>query len=116
MPDKTDLKGLKVMPLDVYRDGNGDCTNGGITSRVKTLYLIHSKGFLDADEVPREQVFVEQTLGGEVSLVSVDKYRANLCGPMFGGNLATSSDSRVRKIYRVHDRYESAELNALLSV
>jgi hypothetical protein len=111
------LKGLKVIPLSVYRDASGsDCTNNGITSKTDTIYLVHAQGFLDAEQQPREQVFIEQTLGGEVSLVAVDKTRDNMVGPMFGGNLATTSDSRVRKIYRVHDRYETGRDYALLSM
>jgi hypothetical protein len=40
---------VKTLPVEVYRDHLGDCTNGGVSSRHNTLYLACDRGFLDSD-------------------------------------------------------------------
>ena len=70
----------------------------------------------EADEVEREQVVIGEQRGADYYAVKQVDERPDMCGPMDGGNLATSCDSRVRKIYHVHDRYDTAEMNALLSI
>ena len=46
----------------------------------------------------------------------VQPARKGFCGPMAGGNLATTSDSRGKGfIYNIHDRFETQDLNDALS-
>lgn len=117
MPNKMDLKGKKVMPIDVYRSPKiGNCTNGGISGKVDTLYLIHKQGFLDADKVPREQVVIEEQRGPNYFAVKQIDEPDRGIGPMDGGNLAYSCDSRIAKVYHVHDRFESVAEYERLSV
>lgn len=117
MPTKMNLKGLKVMPIDVFRSPTmGDCTNGGISGKVDTLYLIHKQGFLNAEDFPREQVVIEEQRGPNYFAVKQVDERDRGIGPMDGGNLAYSCDSRIAKVYHVHDRYESVAEYERLSI
>jgi len=103
------LKGLKLMPLSVYRDGH-NCTNGGVTAKNDTIYMVHPEGFLDAEKEDRALIFEEERRGENyMALIPFDKEREDMMGPTFGGNLAATSDSRVKYTYHVHDRYDTWE-------
>ena len=82
-------KSFNLISIDVYSSPYGDCTNGGISSKTKTLYIPCE----DGPTKPKGMV-----------------------GPMAGGNLAYSSDSRVKRVYHIHDRFETQEMYDHLSV
>lgn len=112
-------KTVMTLQVDVYRAGAlGDCTNKGISSYVDGLYLIVPDGFCDMpEEDPR--VMEVRHIGDHAYVTSVHPFCAPdaVIGPMMGGNFVYSSDSRFPSEYPlpVHDRWESRELNDLLS-
>ena len=54
----------KTLPVQVYRCGFTDCTNGGISSIRHTLYLECDKGFHEVeDDDPCLIRIVERTFG-----------------------------------------------------
>ena len=107
----------KTLPVRVYRDGSGDCSNGGVTAKYHTLYLIAENGWWeepeDSDSLLRlvsrtlfrdtpPYLHAEPVNPGDLS----DKV-----GPMVGGAFIWSSDARFPSDYPipVHDRYEEVE-------
>ena len=108
----------KTLPVQVYRCGFTDCTNGGISSIRHTLYLECDQGFHEVeDDDPRLIRIVERTLGWRdtpylhVEQVSPSVTTLHKVGPMFGGNFVYTSDSRFPSDYPipVHDRFETQE-------
>lgn len=106
------------MTLSVYRDHLGDCTNGGLSSKATRICVINVDGpFVPSADMPAFRL-VEGAFKGQVVLVPVDQPEG-LIGPMFGGNMAYTSDSRfsakVRKLtdsnfygaVPIHDRFET---------
>ena len=93
--------------VSVYRDESiGDCTNGGVSSRVNQVILV-GEGIPPIFEV-REglpALYLVKGRGGREWIATPDgQYN------MFGGNFIFSSDSRFIAISRqpihVHDRVE----------
>ena len=118
----------------VYRDAHSkfaDCTNGGASSTHNTLTLIAPDADLsEIEESHRERTFrlVQGAYPGTAILVpAFPPSGEGIVGPMAGGNFAATSDSRFSQMIEditghrfygaipIHDRYESAELNRLLS-
>ena len=108
----------KTLPVQVYRNGFTDCTNGGISSRYHTLYLECDQGFHEVeDDDPRLIRVVERTFGWRdtpylhVEQVSPSVTTLHKVGPMFGGNFVYTSDSRFPSDYPIpiHDRFETQE-------
>ena len=107
--------------VSVYRDSNGiDCTNGGVSSTdIKGLCLINVSGpFNPSDDYPAAVLVVRHFWFGSVlSIVPEENFKGQ---HMFGGNYASSSDSRFGEAGRnmleqpeafigaipIHDRYE----------
>jgi len=68
------------------------------------------------DRLPTDLLFYPEHRGGNYYAARPEVLKPGLCGPMDGGALAATSDSRANGIiYHIHDRFETAELNALLS-
>lgn len=109
---------MKALPISVYRtDRLGDCTNGGISSRYDTLLLACDDGYIDVDENnPPENLvkLVVRYFGGQEykHLEPVNRPDNGCVGWMYGGNIASTSDSRFPSQYplKVHDRQESQAL------
>lgn len=128
--------------VGIYRDAQlGDCTGGGISSTASGLCIVNVNGpFSPNDRHPA--AMLTRGPGGPIVVPaeawSVDdedegitrtEWQAvappGLVGPMFGGNIADTSDSRwaqaVRAIagfvcpVRIHDRFETTEQYRLLS-
>jgi len=120
---------IKALPVDVYRHGKWDATNGGISSRFNELLVACPDGHITVDTddgIPENFCMVEhRNLSGFVYGVTedhariipatVDENGAVVARPgwwMFGGNLAHTSDSRFRAetgtYYPlcIHDRQE----------
>ena len=41
---------MKAIPVNVFRNGKYDCTNGGISSRFPSLLVVCDDGWIDIDE------------------------------------------------------------------
>lgn len=108
---------MKALPISVYRTARlGDCTNGGITSRYDELLLLCEDGFVNVDmENPPEnlvRLVVRHLFGREYKhLEPVASTDRGSVGWMYGGNIASTSDSRFPSDYPlcVHDRQETQE-------
>ena len=101
--------------LNVYRDASGvDCTNGGASATADAICVINVDGpFVPAAFTPAVELNIG-TYGP--TLVPVLGGARGMVGPMFGGNFATTSDSRLRQAVGdfngaipVFDRYETPE-------
>ncbi len=109
---------MKALPINVYKDRHGDCSNGGITSRYTQLLLICDEGFVDIDENdPPENLvkIVTRNIFGEQykHIEPVAKTDAGCIGWMDGGCIGYSCDSRFSRMTRyplsIHDRQETQE-------
>jgi hypothetical protein len=91
-----------------------DCTNGGVSSRVDMLYVECDTGHVT--DPPDELKFrVERRSPTYLAIVPVHQPEG-LVGPICGGNLATTSDSRLDGIFHIHDRFDTQELYDALSI
>lgn len=96
----------------VYRDGLGDCTNGGISSTRQELYILsQGKGPFEPEDI-RDCVYIEwRELAGE-QYVNCKPAYFRRHWYMAGGNFLYTSDSRFREVtgskypISIHDRYE----------
>ena len=119
---------MHALSVEVYRDGYGDCSNGGVSSRFRELLVPCEAASpydcgpyeYDPDDPPENMCYVERReLFGQVILTLVPAHGEGW--HMYGGNKADCSDSRWGKLlerisgnpfYRfntcldVHDRYE----------
>lgn len=99
----------------VYRNDLGDCTNGGISSKVKGLCVINVDGpFQPSVDYPAVEL-VDGHIAGTLRLVPVD-YKGKWY--MMGGNYGATSDSRFSEACEnlsghvwygavpIHDRFE----------
>lgn len=104
------------MIVSVYRSHLGDCTNEGISSTAQKLCVINVPGpFSPQPDMPAAKL--ERHMPGALRIVPVDR-PARGVGPMFGGNYASTSDSRFSEACRqllgadfygavaIHDRFE----------
>ena len=109
----SEILGLSV---SVYRNGRGDCTNGGPSSKydsgVITGYGINedSEIFSPTVESPHYVIVKDSVCGGKVRIRAIP---ADLLESgkwtMFGGNFLYTSDSRFPSDspIKIHDRVES---------
>lgn len=115
---------IKALPVDVYRHGKWDATNGGISSRFTELLLACPDGHvtIDTDDgIPENFCMVDRRrlFGAEEHLrivpATVDENGAVIARPgwwMYGGNVAQTSDSRFHTLtgisyaLDIHDRQE----------
>lgn len=115
---------MKALPISVYKDRGGDCSNGGITSKYDRLLLICEEGYETIDESnPPEnlvKIVTRHLFGREYK--HIEPYAAtdsNCVGWMDGGCIGYSCDSRFSEMSEyplsVHDRQETQELYDMLS-
>ena len=77
-----------------YRNELGDCTAGGESSYAKGFTVVNAKGpFEPCDKYPAA-VLVKQKFGFGCSLKLVPESKIDNNMTMFGGNYASTSDSR----------------------
>ena len=101
--------------VHVYRSKLGDCTNGGVSAIYDFIYVEAPRGNYREDEISPELAFtVEKRAEGYWAAKPILR-RPGLVGPMSGGNLASTSDARMPFVLHIHDRWETSELNDLLS-
>jgi hypothetical protein len=122
--------------VDVFKNGFQDCTGGGWSSKHKTVTVVNVDGPTD-EAAPTEAFALVPGPTGQPILVPAvktgdDEYQGFkpewLVGPMFGGNYAGTSDSRFGEALKaqfgikanvavpIHDRFETAEQYAALSI
>ena len=107
-----EVKGLRI---SVYRHGNYDCTNGGISSRYNELILvgegIEGPVTVDLDNPPENVVKIvkRKLFGGKEEYMHIEPYNNEGKWFMYGGNIACTSDSRFPSRYplKIHDRCEN---------
>lgn len=106
--------------VSVYKSGGTDCTNGGITSTdIKGLCVTNIDGpFTPSEDYPAAVLVVRHFgFGSVLSIVPEENFNGQ---HMFGGNYASTSDSRFGEAARemldgeqywigavpIHDRVE----------
>ena len=108
--DSEKLK-MKYLPINVYTSGNSDCSNNGVSvTHIDNLVVACENGYVtDADVQERGlkvmQLITRQIGGREYKhLQEMGETR----WVMFGGNYASTSDSRFPHNYplAIHDRIE----------
>lgn len=108
---------FNVISLCVYKFPLGDCTNGGVSGgEAKDVYIPCESGPFTAFKVDQSLILFPEQRGNEYWALKPAHTPKGMCGPMSGGNLAYSSDSRVRRVYHIHDRFETPEVNKMLSI
>ena len=119
---KTETRMKRALRLDVYRTRYGDCTNGGISGRWDELIVPCDEGYVEYDpENPQENlVYVEARIVAGINTLRLVPAAVRDKRTMFGGNYATTCDSRFGRmlaakwgmgfrfndILPVHDRVE----------
>lgn len=116
---------VKTLPVDVYRSarrGDYDCTNGGVSSKYNTLYLVCDEGWLEKDENDPQVVKLVVNHYGWIEggkylhCEPINDHNKKEIGYMMGGNFIYTSDSRFPSEYPIpiHDRSETqADYDAL---
>lgn len=107
---------MKALPIYVYKNPLGDCTNKGISSRYDRLLLVCEEGFIDIDENnPPEnlvKIVTRELYDGEYKHIEPVAKPSGV-GWMAGGNIGHTSDSRFSKMSKyplnIHDRQETTE-------
>ena len=106
-----------MLPIYVFRDDLGDCSNNGVSSRYKRLEMI-SENEVTGFTTEKENVVVriDRFLFGKVMPILVplgiyEDYKKSKLPIMFGGNFGYTSDSRFGWDYPlpIHDRVETWE-------
>lgn len=111
--------------VQVYRDNLGDCTNGGASATADAVCVINMDGPFNPSADRPAFKLIPGAFSGTAVLVPVDRPEG-MIGPMFGGNMAHSSDSRFSKAVEnltghrfygalpIHDRFDTqADYDAL---
>lgn len=114
-----------AMTVSVLRAADGEFTNGGLTSKHKTVLLVGPGGAPDGYDTKKAgmPVFhvVSRRFGGQPyyhAEPDEEFHPAGCVGPMSGGNFLYSCDSRFREMFPypipAHDRFETpAQYDAL---
>lgn len=106
----------RFLPLNVYQFPLGNC--GGITDTLtkESIYIPCPDGHVTYEHINnKDLIFTVEQRGPEYWCIKQVNQPKGLVGPMFGGNLAYSSDSRCRKVYFIHDRFETQQQYDTLS-
>lgn len=110
---------FNILSICIYKFPLGDCTNGGVSGGdAEDVYIPCVDGPYNALSKHTDQRLIlipEQRSKDYWALKDVFK-QEGMIGPMCGGNLAYSSDSRCRYVYHIHDRFETPETNRALSI
>ena len=96
------------LSLSVYKFPLGNC--GGITDNMgeKSIWIPCEDGYMTYDRIEdKSTIFIPEHRGGEYWALNPLVQPTGFVGPMCGGNLAYSSDSRCRRVYHIHDRFET---------
>lgn len=112
----------RALELEVYRWSLGDCTNGGVTATQDEILVPCEQGpwEYDTDNPPDNLCVVKTRVVGGVQTLRLVPVSLEGRWTMFGGNYATTSDSRwgemlareyglefrFNNVIAVHDRVE----------
>ena len=104
--------------VNIYRNGS-DCTNGGESASAKGFTVTNCEGpFEPCENYPAAELVVAEPIGGRKILRLIPESKKGKW-TMFGGNYATTSDSRFSELCEellgtnfygavaVHDRVEA---------
>ena len=105
---------MRYLPVNVYTSGNSDCTLNGVSyTHPNRLVIEHENGFIDENDIAEgDHVILELVIRS----INGKEYRSlkpkgETRWTMFGGNYASSSDSRFSELnpypLPIHDRIES---------
>ena len=106
----------KGLICNIYKPEDGDCSNGGISSRCNSVTLIGiGADIFDVQEDRPAVRIVKRDLGGkygEYMHAEPVEQPVGMNGPMFGG-CYIRGDSRTPGAYPIplHDRFEAWERN-----
>lgn len=104
----------RFISILVYKFPLGNC--GGITDTEKNIYIPSDNGNHTFEEIEnKDLIFIPEHRGRDYWALQPLMQPEGLIGPMAGGNLAYSSDSRCERVYHIHDRFETQELYDTLS-
>lgn len=116
---------VNVIPVNVYRHAcdlpsmkDADTTNGGISSKYSTLYLINPYGVLELEEDDeRLLLFVEDAgNGGGFHFEPRNGHKGkNYTDWTYGGNIGEVMIHGKDEYFRIHDRQETWEAYEVLS-
>ena len=108
---RTNYELVEGITANVYKDGKGDCTNGGISSGRNSLIVICDNGPTEASDI-RDCVYIDKQGIGRNEYIKAKPLYCPDRWYMAGGNFLYTSDSRFREItgisypVSIHDRYE----------
>jgi hypothetical protein len=103
----------RFLNLGVFQFPLGDC--GGVTDSLKSIWIPCETGYMSYKDIDdKSTIFITEHRGGEYHSV-FPMIQSEGIGPMAGGNLAYSSDSRCKRVYHIHDRFESQSTYDALS-
>lgn len=106
----------RFLSLNVYQFPLGNC--GGITDLLtkESIYIPCPTGNVLFEDIANEDlIFIEEQRSPEYWALKPVNQPKGVLGPMAGGNLAYSSDSRCKHVYHIHDRFETQEQYDALS-
>jgi len=98
----------RFLSLNIFQFPLGNC--GGITDKMtkESIWIPCADGYKTFDKIEdKNTIFIPEKRGEEYWALKPLMQPIGLVGPMAGGNLAYSSDSRCRRVYHIHDRFES---------
>lgn len=98
----------RFLSLSVYKFPLGNC--GGITDHLdkQSIWIPCEDGYMTYDRIEdKSTIFIPEQRGNEYWALKPLIQPAGMIGPMAGGNLAYSSDSRCKRVYHIHDRFET---------
>lgn len=105
----------RFLSLCVYQFPLGNC--GGITDTLtrEFIYIPCADGPTKFEHIDNQDlIFITEQRSENYWCVKQVNQPKGMLGPMAGGNLAYSSDSRCKHVYHVHDRFETQQqYNAL---
>lgn len=99
--------GARFLPLNVFQFPLGNC--GGITDTIgrESIYIPCENGHVSFEDIQdKNRIFIPEKRGAEYWALKPLIQPTGMNGPMAGGNLAYSSDSRCKVVYHIHDRFE----------
>lgn len=100
----------RFLSLNVFQFPLGDC--GGITDKLdnESIYIPCETGNISFEDIDDpELIFIPEQRSEEYWCLKPLFQETGVVGPMAGGNLAYSSDSRCKRVYHIHDRFETQE-------
>lgn len=112
---------MKFITAYIYNSPLGNC-GGIIPSNTDHVYLPHERGNWTLEQIQErgeDHLIMEIEQRGSdywaVKAAFPPASTKDCIGPMAGGRLVYSSDSRCARVYHLHDRYETQEVYNVMS-